>query len=79
DTLTEELDSLPSFQRTRGALKLLSRAVYRLWQHQSDYQQRHFVRLFDMHPSDGDVRSTLLRLFSSVDMDFEAAIKADIF
>ena len=78
DTLTEELDSLPSFQRTRGALKLLSRAVYRLWQQQSDYQERHFVRLFDMHPSDGDVRSTLLRLFSSVDMDFEAAIKADI-
>jgi len=78
DTLTEELDSLPSFQRTRGALKLLSRAVYRLWQHQNDNQKRHFVRLFDLHPSDGDVRSTLLRLFSSVDMDFEAAIKADI-
>ncbi len=79
DTLTEELDSLPSFQRTRGALKLLSRAVYRLWQHQTDNQKRHFVRLFDLHPSDGDVRSTLLRLFSSVDMDFEAAIKADIY
>ena len=79
DTLTEELDSLPSFQRTRGALKLLSRAVYRLWKHESDNQERHFVRLFDLHPSDGDVRSTLLRLFSSVDMDFEAAIKADIF
>lgn len=79
DTLTEELDSLPSFQRTRGALKLLSRAVYRLWQHQSDYQNRHFVRLFDMHPSDGDVRSSLRRLFKSVDMDYEAAIKADIF
>ena len=79
DTLTEELDSLPSFQRTRGALKLLSRAVYRLWQHQNDNRERHFVRLFDLHPSDGDVRSTLLRLFSSVDMDFEAAIKADIY
>jgi hypothetical protein len=79
DTLTEELDSLPSFQRTRGALKLLSRAVYRLWKNQSDNQNRHFVRLFDLHPSDGDVRSTLLRLFSSVDMDFEAAIKADIY
>ncbi|WP_423995930.1 ATP-binding protein [Halorubrum trapanicum] len=78
DTLTEELDSLPSFQRTRGALKLLSRGVYRLWKHQDENQDRHFVRLFDLHPSDGDVRSTLLRLFSSVDMDFEAAIKADI-
>jgi len=79
DTLTEELDSLPSFQRTRGALKLLSRGVYRLWRHQDDNEGRHFVRLFDLHPSDGDVRSTLLRLFSSVDMDFEAAIKADIY
>lgn len=79
DTLTEELDSLPSFQRTRGALKLLSRGVYRLWKNQSNNQNRHFVRLFDLHPSDGDVRSTLLRLFSSVDMDFEAAIKADIY
>ncbi|RJX43098.1 hypothetical protein DM826_07270 [Halonotius aquaticus] len=79
DTLTEELDSLPSFQRTRGALKLLSRGVYRLWQEQSESQGRHFVRLFDLHPADGDVRSQLLRLFSSVDMDFEAAIKADIY
>jgi hypothetical protein len=79
DTLTEELDSLPSFQRTRGALKLLSRGVYRLWRHQDDNEERHFVRVFDLHPSDGDVRSTLLRLFSSVDMDFEAAIKADIY
>ncbi|AKU09857.1 ATP-binding protein [Haloferax gibbonsii] len=79
DTLTEELDSLPSFQRTRGALKLLSRGVYRLWRQHDDKQDRHFVRLFDLHPSDGDVRSTLLRLFSSVDMDFEAAIKADIY
>ncbi|QKY19680.1 ATP-binding protein [Halolamina sp. CBA1230] len=79
DTLTEELDSLPSFQRTRGALKLLSRGVARLWKRQDDERGRHYVRLFDLHPSDGDVRSTLLRLFSSVDMDFEAAIKADIY
>jgi len=79
DTLTEELDSLPSFQRTRGALKLLSRGIYRLWQHRDQQQNRHYVRLFDLHPSDGDVRSTLLRLFGSVDMDFEAAIKADIY
>lgn len=78
DTLTEELDSLPSFQRTRGALKLLSRGVHRLWKQRDQQANRHYVRLFDLHPSDGDVHSTLLRLFSSVDMDFEAAIKADI-
>jgi len=78
DTLTEELDSLPSFQRTRGALKLLSRGIHRLWKQRDQQDGRHYVRLFDLHPADGDVRSTLLRLFSSVDMDFEAAIKADI-
>lgn len=79
DTLTEELDSLPSFQRTRGALKLLSRGIHRLWQERDEQNNRHYIRLFDLHPSDGDVRSTLLRLFGSVDMDFEAAIKADIY
>lgn len=79
DTLTQELDSLPSFQRTRGALKLLSRGVHRLWTADDQQLDRHFVRLFDLHPADSDVRSTLLRLFDSVDMDFEAAIKADIY
>lgn len=78
DTLTEELDSLPSFQKTRGALRLLSRGIHQLWKSKEDQHERHFVRLFDLHPSDSDVFTTLLRLFSSVDMDFEAAIKADI-
>jgi hypothetical protein len=79
DTLTEELDSLPSFQKTRGALRLLSRGIHQLWNTQEDQHERHFVRLFDLHPSDSDVFTTLLRLFGSVDMDFEAAIKADIY
>ena len=79
DTLTEELDSLPSFQKTRGALRLLSRGVHQLWNSQENQHERHFIRLFDLHPSDSDVFTTLLRLFGSVDMDFEAAIKADIY
>lgn len=79
DTLTQELDSLPSFQKTRGALRLLSRGIHQLWASKEDRSNRHFVRLFDLHPSDSDVFTTLLRLFSSVDMDFEAAIKADIY
>lgn len=78
-TLTEELDSLPSFQKTRGALRLLSRGIHQLWNSQEDQHERHFARLFDLHPSDSDVFTTLLRLFSTVDMDFEAAIKADIY
>lgn len=80
DTLTEELDSLPSFQRTRGALKLISRGIHRIWEVEDDHEEtRHFVRLHDLHPQDSDVRSTLLGLFQSVDVDFEAAIKADIY
>lgn len=81
NTLTDEIDSLPSFQRTRGALQLISRAVYRLWEAKDEQKnaERDFVRLFDLHPSDETVRSTLLQLFTNADMDFEAAIKADIF
>ena len=79
DTLTEELDSLPSFQKTRGALRLLSRGIHQLWNSEDRADERHYVRLFDLHPSDSDVFTTLLRLFSSVDMDFEAAIKNDIY
>ena len=79
DTLTEELDSLPSFQKTRGALRLLSRGIHQLWNSEDREDERHYVRLFDLHPSDSDVFTTLLRLFSSVDMDFEAAIKNDIY
>ncbi len=79
DTLTEELDSLPSFQKTRGALRLLSRGIHQLWSTQAQQHERHFVRLFDLHPSDSNVFTTLLRLFNSVEMDFEAAIKADIY
>ncbi len=79
DTLTEELDSLPSFQKTRGALRLLSRGVARLWQSADRDRDRHFVRLFDLHPSDSDVLATFLRLLDPLDVDFEAAIKNDIY
>lgn len=79
NTLTEELDSLPSFQKTRGALRLLSRGIHHLWSTKDEQHDRHFVRLFDLHPSDSDVFTTLLRQFDSIEMDFEAAIKADIY
>ncbi len=79
DLLGKEIDTLPSFQRTRGALKLVSRAVYRIWNTPDSNQERHYVRTFDMHPSDDHVWSTLLDLFEHIEQDLRAASKSDIF
>ena len=80
-TLTEELDTLPDFQKTRGALRLLSRAVYKLWnEEQNDTNHdRHFIRLYDLHPSDEEVQSKLNDISSTVEIDFEPIIKADVY
>ena len=82
DTLTEKIDTIPKFQRTRGALKLLARAVYYLWNHQPDHYDRHWIRLYDLTPADnapdGSIDSTLREtLFEFVDLS--SAVTADIF
>jgi len=79
DLLGKEIDTLPSFQRTRGALKLVSRAVHRIWSIDDDAPNRQYVRAFDMHPSDSYVWSTLLDLFEHIDQDLRAASKSDIY
>ncbi|MDL0138682.1 DUF499 domain-containing protein [Halobacterium salinarum] len=82
DTLTEKIDTIPKFQRTRGALKLLARAVYYLWNNQPDHYDRHWIRLYDLSPADnapdGSIDSTLREtLFEFVDLS--AAVSADIY
>lgn len=80
DTLTKRIDSLPSFQKTRGALRLLSRAIHRLWNSQSSSTRtRHFIRLYDIHPSDQDIFNKLTDLFADIEMDFAPAVKDDIY
>lgn len=82
DALTEKIDTIPKFQRTRGALKLLARAVYYLWNNQPEHYDRHYIRLYDLTPADNDpggsIDSTLHEtLFDFVDLS--AAVSADIF
>ncbi len=80
DTLTKEIDSLPSFQKTRGALRLLSRAIHRLWNNETaSVYDRHFIRLYDVHPADKDVFNKLTDLFGDIEMDFAPAVKDDIY
>jgi len=79
DLLGKEIDTLPNFQRTRGALKLVSRAVYRVWNDREQYPNRHYVRAFDIHPSDSYVWSTLLDLFEHIEQDLRTASKSDIY
>ena len=80
--LTEKIDTIPNFQRTRGALKLLARAVFYLWNHQPEHYDRHFVRLYDLTPGDddpgGSIQSTLHEsLFEFVELG--PAVSADIY
>jgi len=82
DTLTEKIDTIPKFQRTRGALKLLARAVYYRWNHQPAHYDRHWLRLYDLTPADdapdGSIDSTLREtLFEFVDLS--SAVTADIY
>ena len=82
DTLTEKINSIPTFQRTRGALKLLARAVYHLWNNRPTHYDRHWIRLYDLTPADnapdGSIDSTLRQsLFEFVDLS--AALSADIY
>ena len=82
DTLTEKIDTIPKFQRTRGALKLLARAVYYRWNNRSDHYKRHWIRLYDLTPADdapsGSISSTLHEsLFEFVDLS--SAVSADIY
>ena len=82
ETLTEKIDTIPDFQRTRGALKLLGRAVHYLWNNQPTEYDRHFIRLYDLTPADdapdGSISATLNEsLFEFVDLN--AAVTADIY
>jgi hypothetical protein len=82
DTLTEKIDTIPKFQRTRGALKLLARAVYYRWNNRPDHYERHWIRLYDLTPADdapsGSISSTLHEsLFEFVDLS--SAVSADIY
>lgn len=82
DTLTEKIDTIPKFQRTRGALKLLARGVYYLWNHRPKHYERHWIRLYDLTPADdapdGSIDSTLREtLFEFVDLS--SAVTADIY
>ena len=82
DTLTEKVDTIKDFQRTRGALKLLARAVYYLWNHQPEQYDRHWIRLYDLTPADdapdGSIDSTLREtLFEFVNLS--SALEADIY
>ncbi|SNR42929.1 Protein of unknown function [Halorubrum vacuolatum] len=79
DLLGKEIDTLPNFQRTRGALKLVSRAVHHIWNDEAANTNRHYVRAFDMHPSDDYVWSTLLDLFEHIEQDLRTAAKSDIY
>ncbi len=82
NALTDKIDTIPRFQRTRDALRLLARAVYYLWNHQPESYDRHWIRIYDLTVADDDPGGgvqTILRerLFDFVDLG--PAVTADIY
>jgi hypothetical protein len=82
DALTDKIDTIPRFQRTRDALRLLARSVYYLWNHQPDSYERHWMRIYDLTVADDDPGGgiqTILRerLFDFVDLG--PAVTADLY
>jgi hypothetical protein len=69
DVLTQKVDSLAGFQKTRGALRLLSRAVYRLWKDRPERYDRHLIRPYDLSLGDSEIRAEAQDLFEAVDLE----------
>lgn len=74
DVLDKRLSTIPNFQRTRGALRLLARAVRRLWEDRPD--DTYLVHLHHIDLADPNV---VEELSSRLDRPkFEPVIRADI-
>jgi hypothetical protein len=78
ETLTGKVDSISEFQKTRGALKLLARAVYHLWNNRPDEYDRHLIRIYDLTPADTGIRTELRETFFDF-VDLDSAVKQDIY
>ncbi|MGH8930158.1 MAG: ATP-binding protein [Egibacteraceae bacterium] len=73
DILTDRWGSLDGFQRTRGALRLLSHTVKALWHRRRDGAP--LIHVGDVDLSDDGVRNEVLRLTGKT---FKSALNADI-
>ncbi|MFB6245477.1 MAG: ATP-binding protein [Candidatus Nanohaloarchaea archaeon] len=80
--LTEKIDSLPNFQRTRGALQLLARSIYHLWDNHPENYERHFLRIYDMTPADNDPAGSISSKLNETlfeEKNLNPAVEADIY
>jgi predicted AAA+ superfamily ATPase len=80
--LTEKIDSLPNFQRTRGALQLLARSIYHLWNNEPENYERHFLRIYDMTPADDEPAGSISSKLNETlfeEKNLNPAVEADIY
>ncbi len=78
DTLTKKVDSIPRFQKTRGALKLLAAAVRHLWEHRPEAYTRHMLRTYDLSLAQPLIRTEVTEL-GEITEELEAAIRSDVY
>ncbi|MGC8696298.1 MAG: ATP-binding protein [Conexivisphaera sp.] len=72
DVLYKRWGSFPSFQRTRGVLRLLSLVIYSLYKNRSE---RPYITLSDFDLSDQEIRRELIK---HIGPEFDSVIAADI-
>ncbi|MFB6242382.1 MAG: ATP-binding protein [Candidatus Nanosalina sp.] len=80
--LTEKIDSIPNFQRTRGALQLLARSIYHLWDNRPENYNRHFLRIYDMTPADNEPAGSISSKLNETlfeEKNLNPAVEADIY
>lgn len=77
-TLTNKVDSIPKFQKTRGALKLLASAIHHLWENPPDAYDRHVLRTYDLTPAEPIIRKEISELTEVLEK-LDAAVKADVY
>jgi len=77
-TLTQKVDSIPKFQKTRGALKLIASAINHLWENKPDYYTRHVIRLYDLTPAKTQIKREIREL-SDFFETLPVAVQSDVY
>lgn len=77
-TLTKKVDSIPKFQKTRGALKLIASAVNHLWDNKPESYTRHVIRVHDLTPAKKPIKREIREL-SEFFEKLPVVVQSDVF
>jgi len=77
-TLTKKVDSIPKFQKTRGALKLIASAINYLWDNKPESYTRHVIRVYDLTPEEKSIEREIRELSGFIEK-LSAVVESDVY